>query len=191
MENHIIIAIASGVASLIIIALYNHLRRKNNGVYNAFGGVETQLKKRFDLVPNLVAVVKKYASHEQNILTKVAEVRSLASSSALSNDQKVALDNQLAASMHGLLLSVENYPTIQASEGFNNLQRTLNELEAQISAARRTYNAVVTDYNNTIQTFPNNVMAWLMNLKTKHVFHIQDFEREPVSVEKLFQPDQL
>ena len=71
------------------------------------------------------------------------------------------------------------------------MQRTLNEIEAQISAARRTYNAVVTDYNNAVQTFPNNVMAWLMNLKTKHVFQIEDFEREPVSVEQLFQPNQL
>ncbi len=191
MENHIIIAVVSGVTSLIIIALYNYLRRKNNSVANAFGGVETQLKKRFDLIPNLVAVVKKYAHHEESILTKVAEVRALASTSASSNNQKMALDHQLAAGIQGLMLSVENYPTIRANEGFTNLQRTLNEVEAQISAARRTYNAVVTDYNNAVQTFPNNVMAWLMNLKTKHVFQIEDFEREPVSVEQLFQPNQL
>ena len=89
MENHIIIAVVSGVTSLIIIALYNYLRRKNNSVANAFGGVETQLKKRFDLSPNLVAVVKKYAHHEESILTKVAEERALASTSASSNNQKM------------------------------------------------------------------------------------------------------
>ena len=191
MENNIIIAIISGVASLIIISLYNYLRRKNNRVFNAFGAVETQLKKRYDLIPNLVAVVKQYASHERELLSKVAEMRALAGNPVLSGDQKLAMDNQLAASMHGLIVSVENYPNIQASEGFRNLQRTLNEVEAQISASRRTYNAVVTDYNNTIQTFPNNVMAWLMNLKTKHVFTVQEFERETVPVDKLFRSESL
>ena len=191
MENNIIIAIISGVASLIIISLYNYLRRKNNRVFNAFGAVETQLKKRYDLIPNLVAVVKQYASHERELLSKVAEMRALAGNPVLSGDQKLAMDNQLAASMHGLIVSVENYPNIQASEGFRNLQRTLNEVEAQISASRRTYNAVVTDYNNTIQTFPNNVMAWLMNLKTKHVFTVQEFERETVPVDQLFRSESL
>lgn len=191
MENNIVIAIISGVASLIIISLYNYLRRKNNRVFNAFGAVETQLKKRYDLIPNLVAVVKQYASHERELLSKVAEMRALAGNPVISGDQKLAMDHQLAASMHGLIVSVENYPNIQASEGFRNLQRTLNEVEAQISASRRTYNAVVTDYNNTIQTFPNNVMAWLMNLKTKHVFTVQEFERETVPVDQLFRSESL
>ncbi len=171
---------------LVFIGMYNNLIRKRNEVDNAFGGMDVQLKKRYDLIPNLVATVKQYASHEKELLTKVTEMRAKATSGNLSADEKVALDNQISAGMKSIMVAVENYPDLKANENFMNLQRTLNEVESQISAARRTYNAVITDYNNAIQTFPSNIMAGMMSLKRKEVFVIPETERQNVDVKNLF-----
>lgn len=182
----IIILVAVGTFFLIFVGIYNNLIRKRNEVDNAFGGMDVQLKKRYDLIPNIVATVKQYATHEVDLLTKVTEMRAKATSGSLSADEKVALDNQISAGMKSIMVAVENYPDLKASENFLNLQRTLNEVESQISAARRTYNAVITDYNNAIQTFPSNIMAGMMSLKRKEVFLISDVERQNVDVKNLF-----
>ena len=171
---------------LVFIGMYNNLIRKRNEVDNAFGGMDVQLKKRYDLIPNLVATVKQYAAHEKELLTKVTEMRAKATSGNLSADEKVALDNQISAGMKSIMVAVENYPDLKANENFMNLQRTLNEVESQISAARRTYNAVITDYNNAIQTFPSNIMAGMMSLNRKEVFVIPETERQNVDVKNLF-----
>jgi LemA protein len=104
----------------------------------------------------------------------------------LSSDERVALDNQISAGMKSIMVAVENYPDLKASENFVNLQRTLNEVESQISAARRTYNAVITDFNNAIQTFPSNIVAGMMKLQRKEVFVIPEAERQNVNVKNLF-----
>lgn len=170
----------------IFIGIYNNLIRKRNEVDNAFGGMDVQLKKRYDLIPNLVSTVKQYATHEKELLTKVTEMRAKATSGNLSSDEKVAIDNQISAGMKSIMVAVENYPDLKANENFMNLQRTLNEVESQISAARRTYNAVITDFNNAIQTFPSNIMAGMMSLKRKEVFVIPETERQNVDVKNLF-----
>jgi LemA protein len=184
----IIIIIASIVAfaGITIISMYNGLIRRRNEVDNAFGGMDVQLKKRYDLIPNLVSTVKQYASHEKELLTKITEMRAQATSGKLSNDEKVALDNQISAGMKSIMVAVENYPDLKASENFINLQRTLNEVESQISAARRTYNAVITLYNNGIQTFPRNMIAAKMNMQAKKVFQIPELERQNVDVKGMF-----
>lgn len=171
---------------LFFIVVYNSLVRKRNEVDNAFGGMDVQLKKRYDLIPNIVATVKQYASHEKELLEKVTEMRARATSGNLSADEKVALDNQISAGMKSIMVAVENYPDLKASDNFLNLQRTLNEVESQISAARRTYNAVITDYNNGIQTFPSNLVAGMMKLQRKEVFVITETERQNVEVKNLF-----
>jgi LemA protein len=104
----------------------------------------------------------------------------------LSPDEKVAADNQVSAAIKSIMVAVENYPELKASENYMNLQRSLNEVESQISAARRTYNAVITDYNNAIQSFPSNIMAGIMSLKPKQVFLITDNERQNIDVKQLF-----
>lgn len=186
--NTTIISIAIGVVLLtfLIIGIYNGLVRKRNEVENAFGGMDVQLKKRYDLIPNLVATVKQYANHEKELMEKVTKLRSKASDGNLSADEKVALDNQISAGMKGLMVAVEGYPDLKANENFLNLQRALNEVESQISAARRTYNAVITDYNNGIQTFPASIIASMMHLKRKVVFVIPETERQNVNVKNLF-----
>lgn len=179
----IVVAVFLG---LLIIGMYNSLIRKRNEVDNAFGGMDVQLKKRYDLIPNLVATVQQYASHEKELLTKVTEMRAKATSGNLNPDEKVALDNQISAGMRSIMVSVENYPDLKANENFLNLQRTLNEVESQISASRRTYNAVVTDYNNATQVFPTSIIAGMMGFKRKEVFVIPETERQNVNVKNLF-----
>lgn len=182
----IIVIVAVVLLVLIIVGMYNTLIRKRNEVDNAFGDMDVQLKKRYDLIPNLVETVKQYASHEKELLTQVTEMRAKANSGKLSTDEKVALDNQISAKMRGIMVAVENYPDLKANENFINLQRTLNEVESQISASRRTYNAIITDYNNAIQTFPKNMMAGMMNMTKKEVFVIPEAERQNVNVKNLF-----
>jgi LemA protein len=187
MSTSLIIVLAAVAFFILVsIAIYNNLVRKRNEVDNAFGGMDVQLKKRYDLIPNLVATVKQYATHEKELLTQVTEMRAKATSGNLSSDERVALDNQISAGMKSIMVAVENYPDLKASENFVNLQRTLNEVESQISAARRTYNAVITDFNNAIQTFPSNIVAGMMKLQRKEVFMIPDTERQNVNVKNLF-----
>ena len=128
----IIVIVAAVLLLLIIVSMYNGLVRKRNEVDNAFGGMDVQLKKRYDLIPNLVSTVKQYANHENELLTKVTELRSQATSGKLNSDEKVAVDNQISAGMQGIMVAVENYPDLKANENFMNLQRTLNEVESQI-----------------------------------------------------------
>jgi LemA protein len=180
-----IIAIV-GLIALIIIGIYNSLVRRKNEVDNAFAGIDVQLKKRYDLIPNIVSTVKEYAKHEKETLTKLTELRSRALDPNLSMDEKVAVDNQISGALKSINIAVENYPDLKANENFINLQRTLNEVESQISAARRAFNAAVTDYNNSIMVFPNNIIASSMNFTAKKVFEISTEERKNVEVGKLF-----
>lgn len=181
----VIIAVVA-VLLLVLVSLYNGLIRKRNEVDNAFGGIDVQLKKRYDLIPNLIATVKQYMTHENELLTKVTELRTKAVDGNLSNDEKVNVDNQISQGVKGIMVAVENYPELKANENFLNLQRTMNEVESQISAARRTYNSAVTDFNNGIQTFPGNMMAGMMGLTAKTVFEIPEVERENVNAADLF-----
>ena len=172
--------------AVIIAVMYNSLINQKNQVENAFGGMDAQLKKRYDLIPNLVSSVKSYMEHEAGTLTQITELRAKAISGDISNDEKVKLDNIITSKLGGIMVAVENYPDLKASENFNQLQRSLNEVEEQISASRRSYNAAVTDYNNGVEMFPTNLIAGMMSFKRKNVFEIPDVQRENVDVEDLF-----
>lgn len=182
----IVIISVIGVLALITLSMYNGLIRKKNDVENAFGGMDVQLKKRYDLIPNLISTVKQYMTHERELLTKVTELRGQMMKPNLSNDDRVDLDNQITHGMKGIMVAVENYPDLKANENFINLQRTMNEVESQISAARRAYNAAVTAFNNSVQMFPSNIMAGMMHLTTKKVFEIPEVERQNINANSLF-----
>jgi LemA protein len=172
--------------TIIVMVLYNSLIGKKNQVEYAFGGIDVMLKKRYDLIPNLVSTVQQYATHEKELLEKVTALRAQALQDNLSHDEKVQLDNQISGTLGQIMVAVESYPELKANENFLQLQASLNEVEEQISAARRAYNAAVTDYNNGIEMFPTNIMAGMMNLKRKQVFEITDVERQNVNVSELF-----
>jgi len=177
--------IAIGLTAVFAI-MYNSLINKNNQVENAFGGMDTQLKKRYDLIPNLVKIVKTYMKHEAETLTEITELRTKAISGNISDDEKVSLDNAITSKLGGIMVAVENYPDLKASDNFNQLQRSLNEVEEQISASRRAYNATITSYNNGVEMFPTNILAGMMNMQRKNVFEIPETERENIDVGDLF-----
>jgi LemA protein len=175
-----------GVIFLILIFLYNNLISSRNAVEQALGGMDAMLKKRYDLIPNLVETVKVYMKFERDTLTQISELRTKAMSGTLSSDDKVAVENQLSGMMKGVMVAVENYPDLKSSEQFSLLQRSWNETEEQISASRRAYNSAVTQYNNTIEKFPSNLLASAFNHKRKQVFEIPEAERQNVSAKTMF-----
>ncbi|ACZ13298.1 LemA family protein [Sulfurospirillum deleyianum] len=179
--------IVLGVILLGVIFMYNTLISKTNHVENIFAGLDAVLKKRYDLLPNLVASVKEYMVHERETLEKITALRTQALQYNLYSHEKIALDKELSSMLNGLMVAVENYPALKANENFLHLQGTLHEIEEQISAARRAYNQSVTDYNNAIEMFPTNVMAGFMKLRRKEVFNIPSQERHNVDVKNLFQ----
>jgi len=181
-----IVAIGLVVIVLILAGMYNSLIGKRNTVEQVFAGVDAVLKKRYDLVPNLVAVVQQYMKHEAGLLTEVTELRARAASGQLSDDETVEINNQMSRALGGIMVAVENYPELKASQNFLQLQRSLNEIEEQISAARRAYNAAVTDYNNAVEMLPTNLMAGLMHYARKQVFDIPQAERQSVDVRQMF-----
>ena len=182
MTTFIIVA----VISAILILMYNSLIAKKNQVANIFANVDVQLKKRFDLIPNLVASVQEYMKHEKSTLEELTRLRTEANRSNLSDDEKVGLDTKVTKALGSIMVAVENYPNLKANENVLHLQGSLNEVEAQISAARRAYNQSVTEYNNALEMIPTNFMAKAMNYKSKAVFEIDEYERKNVNIKELF-----
>ncbi|MCB0737078.1 MAG: LemA family protein [Bacteroidetes bacterium] len=177
------------IAAIIIIAIigmYNGLIRVKNQIDNAQGGIDAQLKKRFDLIPNLVETVKQFASHEKDLLENIVALRNSGLKQNLSDTEKASVDQKLSGALSGLMVQVENYPDLKSNENFLNLQRNLNEVESQLSAARRSFNASVTDYNNGIESFPKNIIAAMMGLKRRDVFIIAESEKANANVKNLF-----
>lgn len=180
-----VILIVGAAILLVPIAMYNSLVGKRNQIRNIFGTMDALLKKRWDLIPNLVSTVKGYADHERGLFENVTQARAQAQQGQLSQDQQVGLENSFMQLLGVVRATVENYPNLKASDNFMHLQRTLNELEEQISAARRAYNAAVTDYNNSVQMFPTNIIAGMFSFSEKPLFRIDAAQRENPDVGKL------
>jgi LemA protein len=172
-----IIIVGIGVL-LIPVLMYNSLVGKRNQIHNIFGTMDAMLKKRWDLVPNLVETVKGYAAHERGLFEAVTEARSRAMQGKANDDDKVQLDNAVSQLVGLFRMTVENYPQLKASDNFLHLQRTLNELEEQISAARRAYNASVTDYNNSVEMFPTNIVASMFGFARKPLLEFSPESRQ-------------
>ena len=168
------------------IFFYNSLIGKKNQVTNAFSAIDVMLKKRFDLIPNLVEVVKQYTNYESETLAKIVALRTKAANGNMSDAEKAQLDSQLSSSVGGLMVNVENYPDLKANTNFINLQSTWTESEEQIAAARRSYNAAVTDYNNSIMMFPGSLFAGMLNFHPVPVLETAADERKNISAKDLF-----
>ena len=174
------------VLLFIIFIMYNSLVGKKNQVEMAFASIDAMLKKRYDLIPNLVATVKQYMTHEAGTLTEITQLRAKALSGNVSSDEAVDLNNKIGRALGGIMVAVENYPDLKASDNFQQLQRTLTEVEEQLSAARRAFNASVTDFNNAVEMFPTNMMAGMMGYKRRRLFEIPEEERQTPKVGELF-----
>jgi LemA protein len=181
MEVHAIFMLCTAAGFLVVaIVLFNTLIGRKNRV--DFASIDAMLKKRFDLIPNLVAMAEKYMTYESGVLAELTACRAKALSGGLGDDELVALDGKVATSLRSLFAVAENYPQLRASEPFLQLQGSLNEVEEQLSASRRAYNAAVTDYNNGCEMFPLNIAARMMGYHQKMWFQIPENERQPVQV---------
>jgi LemA protein len=177
MSLGMMIGIAAAAAVVVVAAAYNSLVVKRNQVRNVFATVDALLKKRYDLIPNLVAAVKGYMQHERGTLERLTELRAQAMNKSLPPDEAVRLNNQMSGLLGGLRVAFENYPDLKANQNFLQLQASLNEQEEQISAGRRAYNAAVTAYNNAVQSFPLNLIAAMFGFRTAELFAAAEAER--------------
>jgi LemA protein len=173
------------ITTLYAIFLYNEIIRKKNRTENAFGSVDAMLKKRYDLIPNLVETVKRYMIHEESVLEDVTRLRSGFSGNISAND-KIELHNDISKKLNSVMVSVENYPDLKASLNFLKLQYAWNETEEQISASRRYYNTTIAEYNNAIQTFPATIIAKRFAFTPKKVFEAEEAERKNIHAGELF-----
>lgn len=169
-----------------LIAVYNGLIRLKNRVDEAFSDIDVQLKRRYDLIPNLVETVKGYMQHEQQTLQKVTEARTSAmavhNKAGATMGEKAQAENMLAGALKTLFAVAESYPDLKASQNFLQLQDELSDTENKIQAARRFYNGNVRDFNTKIQIFPNNLIAGLLKFKSFEFFSAEKDEKENVEV---------
>ncbi len=178
---------AAVLVFIIGISIYNGLINKKNTVDEALSSVDVMLKKRFDLIPNLVSAVQQYLTHERGLLTDITKLRTqLANAAEMDDKTRFDLENALTGKVGQMMIQVENYPDLKASHNFLHLQRSLNEIEEQISAARRSYNAAVKSLNNGIEMFPSNIFASMMSLQKRPYFEISNTERATPDVKNLF-----
>lgn len=166
--------------------MYNTLIGRKNDVMKSFGFIDVQLKKRFDLIPNLVETVKEYMGYEKGLLTDVTELRAKAMASGFNEKDRIGYENQLTQKLGNIMVAAENYPDLKASQSFMQLQATWNDLEDQIAAARQSYNTSVTSYNNAVEMFPTNLMATMINYTTKPLFEAVGLEKDNVKARELF-----
>jgi LemA protein len=177
-----IVLIALVVIVFILIGMYNSLVRLKVQVDNAWADIDVQLKRRYDLIPNLVETVKGYAGHEKGTLEAVINARNRAMT-ATSPGEKAAAENMLSGTLKSLFALSEAYPQLRAIESFTSLQNSLSQIEDTVQNARRYYNAVVRDLNTKIQQFPTNIFAGMLGFKPREFFEVASVsEREAPKV---------
>ncbi len=179
----IIVGVIIAVIILLLIVLYNGLAQLRVRADSAWSDIDVQLKRRHDLIPNLVETVKGYASHEKGTFENIARYRS-AAMSATSVDEKAQAEGQLTQALRGLLAVAENYPQLRASEQFTSLQNNLTDTENAIQNSRRYYNAVVRDLNTKIATFPSNIIAGMFSFQPRQFFQTETAEDRATPVVK-------
>ena len=176
-----IIVIAVIVLLLIVwgVSIYNNLVKLRNNRENAFADIDVQLKQRFDLVPQLVATVQGYATHEKELLENITAART-AGVNASSIDDKIKADQQLTSALAGLKIQVEAYPDLKANQNFMQLQGELADIENKLAAVRRFFNSATRELNNAVQTFPSNIFASMFGFHKEAMYEIEASQRAAV-----------
>jgi LemA protein len=184
VELWIVLAVIAAIA-LFLIAMYNRLVTLRQRVREAWSDIDVQLKRRYDLIPNLVETVKGYAAHEKTVFENVTNARANAISAGASGspEQRAQAENILTGALRSVFAVAENYPQLQASQNFRDLQEQLTATEDKIAFARRFYNGNVRDYNTSLQTFPTTVLAGMFGFTAEQYFELADTkERETPKV---------
>lgn len=182
MLLYILIAVVV-IATLAFIGTYNSFVTRKNRVEEAWADIEVQLKRRYDLIPNVVETVKGYAGHEKQVFENVTRART-AAMGATTASQQAGAESMLSGALKSLFAVAENYPDLKANVNFLELQRELADTENKIQASRRFYNGTVRDYNTMLQSFPSNVIAGVFGFTKKDLFDIPDNSpaHDPVAV---------
>lgn len=176
MTIGIIILVIVVLLAIWCVSLYNNLVKLRNNRENAFANIDVQLKQRHDLVPQLVATVKGYATHEREVLQKVTEARTAAMGATTIND-KINAENALTSALAGLKVSLEAYPDLKANQNFLQLQNEIADLENKLAAVRRFFNSTTRELNNAVETFPSNIFAKMFGFKKEPMFEVPQEER--------------
>ncbi|GAA4816583.1 membrane protein [Marinicella pacifica] len=171
----VLIILGLVVAAVVVwaVGLYNQLVKKKNHVEDGWSGIDVQLKRRYDLIPNLVKVVQQYAQHEEQTLKKVIQLRNQAKQ-ADNPSQQIQQEQKLSQALSGLMVQVEAYPDLKANTNFLDLQQQLQQIETDIQYARRYYNGAVREYNTLVQSFPSNIIAQKYDFREAEYFEIED-----------------
>jgi LemA protein len=179
---YIVIAIC---AALLIapVLMYNRFISQRNLIENSWANIDTELKRRYELIPNLVETVKGYAAHERAVFEEVTRARSAAQTEEGTPNQQAAIERPLVTALRQLLAVAENYPELKASTHFLDLQNQLTNTEDRIQAARRFYNANVRDFNTRVDAFPSNLIARLFRFRRAEFFHVDAAVREAPQVQ--------
>jgi LemA protein len=179
----IVLVAVIAVVAFAVIGIYNGLVRLNVQAANAWSDIDVQLKRRHDLIPNVVETVKGYASHERNTLEAVVNARNRAVSvQSAGPAERGQAEGALTSALRGLFALAESYPQLRAAENFAQLQTTLAQIEDAVQNARRYYNAVVRDLNTRVQQFPSNLIAGMFGFRNREFFEVPDAERETPKV---------
>lgn len=178
-----IVLIVLAVIAAAIVIMYNGLIRSRNRVDEAWSDIDVQLKRRHDLIPNLIETVKGYAKHEKTVFENVTKART-AAMGAQTVAEKDKTENMLSGALKSLFAVAEAYPDLKANENFGKLQDELTDTEDKIQASRRFYNGNVRDFNTKIQVFPTNLFAQMLGFKAYEFFEVEnEAEKEPVKVD--------
>lgn len=176
------------IAIFVVVAwgycVYVSLIKKRNKAQEAFSAIDVQLKKRYDLIPNILTIAQKYMEHERSLMEEVTKLRAQAVNvpDGFENiDRKIALDSQIAQKMGQIMVAVENYPQIKADQTMMTAMQTYNEVEEHIAAARRFYNSAANELKNAVEIFPSSFIARMINVKTVDFFKAEEKDRQPVN----------
>lgn len=177
-----IVIILIVIIVLYTLITYNNFIKLKNMVKEAFSTMDVYLKKRWDLIPNIVETVKGYAKHEENTLKEIVELRNN-SYDSMTDDEKVQANQRISKDIGQIMLLAESYPDLKASANFQDLSRELSKVEEDIANARKYYNGVIEMFNNKVEMFPSNIFAKLFGYKTKEMFETDERERENIKVQ--------
>lgn len=193
MFGSCIVMVVLGVIALIVVValykLYVELIQKKNKVKEAMGGIDVQLKKRYDLIPNILTVAAKFMEHERGLIEDITKLRTQAAglkSNADTISQKLGLDNEIATKMGQLFVNVENYPQLKSDQTMVQTMQTYAEVEEHIAAARRFYNSAVNSLNNAVEIFPSSVIASMLGITAYPFFEAKEQEQAPVNAADYF-----
>ena len=180
----IVIAIIAVVLLFILYPLYVRLIKLKNKTKEAMSGIDVQLKKRYDLIPNILRIAQKYMEHERGLFDEITRLRSAAASiksDANTIGEKINLDNQISSKMGQLMVNVENYPQLKADGTMMQTMQTYSEVEEHVAAARRFYNSAVNELNNAVEIFPSSIIAGMIGIKSYPFFETDEQSRQPVN----------